>query len=85
MAPLHVAAETGYFEIVEYLVGKKADINIQDKKGVIICNCPNNIELLWVWVLIYNWILVRSEEDLNQPAGILGAYVLIQCLSVTPI
>ena len=35
MTPLHVAAERGHTKIVEYLVNKGADINIQDKNGVI--------------------------------------------------
>ena len=35
MTPLHVAAERGgRFNIVEYLVGKEADINIKDNNGV---------------------------------------------------
>ena len=36
MTTLHVAAERGYLKIVEYLVGKEADINIQDNNGVIL-------------------------------------------------
>jgi len=39
MTPLHVAAERGYVKIVDYLAGKGADIDSQDKKGVIICDC----------------------------------------------
>lgn len=39
MTPLHVAAEKGYVKIVDYLVSKGAEINIQDNKGVIICDC----------------------------------------------
>ena len=46
MAPLHVAAERGYFTIVDYLIGKGATINIEDKKGVTICDCPNNNVIL---------------------------------------
>jgi len=42
MAPLHVAAERGYFTIVDYLVSKGAAIKIRDKKGVTTCDCPNN-------------------------------------------
>ena len=34
MTPLHVAAERGHPRIVEYLVDKGADIDIQDKNGV---------------------------------------------------
>lgn len=34
MTPLHVAAERGYIKIVDYLVWKGADINIQEKDGV---------------------------------------------------
>ena len=36
ITPLHVAAERGHPRIVEYLVDKGADIDIQDKNGVII-------------------------------------------------
>ena len=36
MTPLHVAAERGYLKIVEYLVSKEADIDIQDNNGVIL-------------------------------------------------
>ena len=46
MAPLHIAAERGYVKMVDYLIGKGADIGIQDKEGVIICDCFNNN---WVW------------------------------------
>ena len=42
MTPLHVAAERGYVKIVDYLLGKGADIGIQDKNGVTICDCFNN-------------------------------------------
>ena len=38
MTPLHMAAERGYVKIVDYLIGKGADIGIQDKNGVIICD-----------------------------------------------
>ena len=39
MTPLHMAAERGgRLNIVEYLVGKKADINIKDNNGVKICD-----------------------------------------------
>ena len=34
MTPLHVAAEEGNHEIVEYLVREEADMNIKDTKGV---------------------------------------------------
>ena len=38
MTPLHVAAERGdRFNIGKYLIGKGADINIQDKNGVNYC------------------------------------------------
>ena len=36
MTPIHIAAERGFVKIVDYLVGKGADINIQDANGVII-------------------------------------------------
>ena len=42
MTPLHVAAERGYIKIVDYLVGKGADIDTQDEKGVIMYDCSNN-------------------------------------------
>ena len=44
MTPLHVAAERGFVKIVDYLVGKGADIEIQDKNGVIVI-VPNNVVL----------------------------------------
>ena len=50
MTPLHVAAERGYVKIVDYLAGKGADINIQDKKGVIICDYFNNNVVLLICV-----------------------------------
>ena len=39
MTPLHLAAERAHVEVIEYLVGKEADIiNIQDLNGVnILC------------------------------------------------
>ena len=36
ITPLHVAAERGHTRIVEYLVDKRAHIDIQDKNGVIV-------------------------------------------------
>ena len=36
MTPLHVAAERGHTKIVDYLVREGADIDSQDKEGVII-------------------------------------------------
>ena len=38
LTALHMAAERGYIEIVEYVVGKGADIDIQDEEKVIICD-----------------------------------------------
>ena len=46
MTPLHVAAERGYIKIVDYLVGKGADIDIQDENGVICDFSNNNVVLL---------------------------------------
>ena len=38
MTALHIAAERGHIRIVEYLAAKGADIDIQDKMGVMICD-----------------------------------------------
>ena len=38
MAPLHMAAERGRYEVVGYLVCKVATKDIQDNKGVGICD-----------------------------------------------
>ena len=38
MAPLHLAAESGRIKLVNYLVDKGADIDIQSDNGVIICD-----------------------------------------------
>lgn len=38
MAPLHMAAERGRYEVVGYLASKGADKNIQDEEGVGICD-----------------------------------------------
>ena len=46
MTPLHVAAERGYVKIVDYLADKGADINIQDKKGVIMQEYSNDSAVL---------------------------------------
>ena len=35
MTPLHVAAERGFVKIVDYLIDKGADIDLQEKNGVI--------------------------------------------------
>ena len=38
MTPLHLAAERARVKVIEYLVDKEADINIQDLNGVnILC------------------------------------------------
>lgn len=39
---LHIAAERGHIKIVEYLADKGADIDIQDKKGVLIYDYSND-------------------------------------------
>ena len=36
MTPLHLAAKSAHIEIVEYLIDKEADINIQDDNEVTI-------------------------------------------------
>ena len=48
MAPLHVAAKGGYPQVVEYLVSKKAEINVQDQNGVkmYLCDHTNNGRLV---------------------------------------
>ena len=38
ISPMHLAAEGGRIKMVEYLAEEKADINIQDDKGVILCD-----------------------------------------------
>ena len=38
MAPLHMAAERGRFELVECLAGKGSMTDIKDKEGVGICD-----------------------------------------------
>ena len=38
MTPLHVAAESGRFRIVEYLIDLGAEINAEDNDGVGIFN-----------------------------------------------
>ena len=35
MTPLHVAAERGFVKIVDYLIDKGADIDVQNENGVI--------------------------------------------------
>ena len=42
MTPLHIAAERGFVKIVDYLIGKGADIDIQDKNGVLMHDYFNN-------------------------------------------
>ena len=71
MTALHIAAERGHIQIVEYLAEKRADIDIQDKKGVMICDYSNvSVSVCSEFELaIYNCILVRSGEDLNPPGG----------------
>ena len=48
MTPLHLAAERARLKVIEYLVGKEADIiNRQDQDGVnnIMCDCSNDKRL----------------------------------------
>ena len=42
MTPLHIAAERGYIKIVDYLISKGADIDIQDDNGVLMHDYFNN-------------------------------------------
>ena len=48
VTPLHVAAERGHPRIVEYLVGKGADIDIQNNNGVIMYHSSNCSVLLLI-------------------------------------
>ena len=48
MTPLHVAAERGHTKIVDYLVSKGADINSQDKKGVVMHDYSNDSVVLLI-------------------------------------
>ena len=49
MTPLHVAAETGgQLNIVKYLVGQRADVNIKDNKKVNKCDY-----MLWIVCLFF--------------------------------
>ena len=44
--PLHIAARQGHQDIVEYLIGEKASINIEDNDGVSIYD-ENRLDLLF--------------------------------------
>ena len=76
-----MAAERGHPRIVEYLIDKGADIDIQDKKGVIMCEYSNH-SVATIAYLSLSWshtiIVGRGFEPVIR-----GIYVLIQCLSVT--
>ena len=48
MTPLHLAAETARVKVIEYLVGKEADIiNSQDQNGV--KNITTDFKLRSLW------------------------------------
>ena len=69
--------------MVEYLVSKGADIELKDKKGVIMYDYSNNSYVYYSSLSQPHTLgeLIRAGEDLNPPSG--GIYVLIQCLYVT--
>ena len=48
ITPLHVAAERGHTRIVEYLVSKGAEIDIQDKNGVIVHDYSSGSVILFI-------------------------------------
>ena len=48
MTPLHVAAERDHFKIVQFLVGKGADVNTKDNSGVNLCENYQKKTLLLV-------------------------------------
>ena len=50
MTPLHVAAEKGHLQIVEYLADQEVDINIQDDYGVTIYDSTNDRLVLLIKV-----------------------------------
>ena len=62
MVPLHIAAEKGRYKIVECLVGGRADINIQDVKGV-----GNICMWLYHWQYIDSWFSVFKLAFLQTP------------------
>ena len=52
---MHVAAERGCFNIVEYLVDREVDINIQDNNGVSDCECrQSGTTDLVSYIFMYN-------------------------------
>lgn len=51
MTPLHLAAERARVEVIEYLVGKEANIiNVQDLNGVntFMCKCINDTQCVLI-------------------------------------
>jgi len=53
MTPLHVAAKSGRFEVVEFLAGKGGDISTTDNNGV---------SIMWICLLI-------NEDYITDWAG----------------
>ena len=72
MTPLHVAAARGRVKIIEYLVVEQgADVNIQDLKGVSVCDCT---------MMLYRFIAMAIDDyqrllSSYVNAGIKGASV----------
>ena len=78
MTPLHVAAERGYIKIVNYLVGKGADIDIQDEKGVIILWLFQQQLLLWVWASLIH-LRIKRILDGFEPIAKVSVYTIVIC------
>ena len=51
--PLHVAAEAGHVDTVEYLVNNGADINFKDDDGVNIIYCCFILQSYWSVAMKY--------------------------------
>ena len=67
MVPLHIAAEKGRYKIVKCLVGGRADINIQDIKGV-----GNMCTWLYHWQYIDNWFIAFTLAFLQASEWFCG-------------
>ena len=64
--PLHIAAKQGQQDMVEYLIGKEASIDIKDNDGVSVCDEGRFVLLIEITLGNYIRTLTKKAYTINH-------------------